>query len=134
MLSVSTCERVCPANRGTITGTQIFAPQNSSEDEIVTPAEEDLVVGELFNSKSAMYVVAGTAVGILQPYVVGKLLKGDSATAVNVVTGIAAIGVGVAGRAGYIKQIPEDANSALIAYGVTVLIMTLIGEAIKRWG
>jgi len=103
--------------------------------ESVTPAiNETIVMGNVFENSDIPYILGGVVVGIIQPFVVGKVLpEGNTAVAVNVVAGVAALGVGLAARTGYIDSIPREANAALIGYGASILAMVLLGELMKYW-
>jgi hypothetical protein len=111
---------------------EILAP--SAEMIPQAEADTDVVVGTIFSSKDTPYVVVGVIAGVIQPYLVGHALKGNSGVAVNVATGAAALGIGLASRYGYIKGVPREANAALIGYGAAVLAITLLTELLNRWG
>jgi hypothetical protein len=96
--------------------------------------DEDVVVGTLFDNKDTPYIVVGVIAGVVQPYLMGHVLKGNAGTAVNIATGAGALAIGLASRYGYIKSIPRGANAALIGYGAATLAITLLSEIFNRWG
>ena len=113
----------------------LFASQSASPDEhIETAMNGPVIMGTLFENSDIPYILGGVVVGVIQPFVVGKVLpEGNTAVAVNVVAGVAALGVGLAARTGYIDSIPREANAALIGYGASILAMVLLGELMKYW-
>jgi len=140
MLSPASCERLCPDPNKVYTATNLLgSPVVSEPSQWVTGAmnasqDAQVAVGELFDNKDAIYIIVGTVVGAVQPFVVGKLLEGNAGTAVNVATGVIALGIGVASKAGMINSVSKEVTAGLLGYGITILGMTLINELVRRWG
>ena len=110
------------------------APVPQAMDAPLPQLGETAVVGKLFTSEDTLYVVGGAVVGVIQPFVVGRVFKGNAGLALNASTGAIALGVGLASRFGYIPALPNKADAALIGYGATTLALTVLGEILKRWG
>jgi hypothetical protein len=105
-----------------------------SMDAPLPQLENTAVVGKVFTSEDTLYIIGGAVVGVVQPFVVGRVFKGDAGLVLNASTGVAALGIGLASRFGYIPALPNKADAALIGYGATTLALTILGEILKRWG
>lgn len=92
------------------------------------------VLGKIFDDEDIPYIFGGVALGVVQPFVVGYAIDNDTTCRnVNIATGVIALAVGVASRAGYIDAVPKKANAAMIGYGVSILAMVALGELMKYW-
>jgi len=109
-------------------------PVPQAMDAPLPQLEGTAVVGKLFASEDTLYVVGGAVVGVIQPFVVGRVFKGNTGLAINTSTGAIALGVGLASRFGYIPTLPNNSDAALIGYGATTIALTILGEILKRWG